>query len=174
MAEQDFGVVLHGERVLLRPVRADDLRWLRAAVAAPTVAAWWDDGSGTAWVDGLLDDDEVVGLVAEADAERIGYGQYSEEPDPAYRHAAVDLFVVEGHQGRGNGQDILRTLAHWLVTARGHHRLEIDPSAGNERAIRCYAAVGFRPIGLARRRERGADGTWRDSLLMDVLADELT
>ncbi|MFO7959526.1 MAG: GNAT family protein, partial [Nitriliruptoraceae bacterium] len=62
----------------------------------------------------------------------------------------------------------------WLIDVRGHHRLVIDPAAANERAIRCYQRVGFRPIGIARERERTSDGTWRDSLLMDLLADELT
>ena len=40
-------------------------------------------------------------------------------------------------------------------------------------AIRCYAKVGFRPVGVLRRYERGLDGTWHDGLLMDLLADEL-
>jgi aminoglycoside 6'-N-acetyltransferase len=59
-----------------------------------------------------------------------------------------------------------------LVDDRGHHRFTIDPAVGNEPAIRCYAAVGFRPVGTMRRYSRAADGTWRDGLLMDLLADE--
>ena len=43
----------------------------------------------------------------------------------------------------------------------------------NPRAIRSYEQVGFRPVGVTRRSERGPDGTWHDSLLMDLLADEL-
>lgn len=35
------------------------------------------------------------------------------------------------------------------------------------------ATVGFRPVGVMRRYERGADGDWHDGLLMDLLADEL-
>jgi len=33
--------------------------------------------------------------------------------------------------------------------------------------------VGFRPVGVMRRYERGADGTFHDGLLMDLLAEEL-
>lgn len=165
--------VIRGERVVLRRVTAADLPWLRAAAAQPSVARWWDDGTGTAWVDGLLDDDEVVAYVVEADGGPVGFAQYGEDDDPAYRSASIDLFIVADAQGRGLGRDVVRALARELVRARGHHRVEIDPAAGNERAVRCYAAVGFRPIGVARRRERGADGTWRDSLLMDLLADDL-
>jgi hypothetical protein len=32
--------------------------------------------------------------------------------------------------------------------------------------------VGFRPVGVMRRCERDADGTWHDNLLMDLLASE--
>ena len=56
---------------------------------------------------------------------------------------------------------------------RGHHRFTIDPAAANARAIRAYEAVGFRPVGVLRRYERGPDGRWRDGLLMDLLAVEL-
>ncbi len=57
---------------------------------------------------------------------------------------------------------------------RGHHRLVIDPAADNEAAIRCYAAVGFRPVGVLRRYERDVDGAGRhDGLLMDLLAEDL-
>jgi aminoglycoside 6'-N-acetyltransferase len=68
----------------------------------------------------------------------------------------------------------VRTLARHLLGDRGHHRLTIDPAADNEPAIRCYAAVGFRPVGIMRQYERDADGAgWHDNLLMDLLADEL-
>ena len=57
---------------------------------------------------------------------------------------------------------------------RGHHRLIIDPAVANERAIATYASLGFKPVGVMRRYERGPDGTWHDGLLMDLLADELS
>ena len=64
-------------------------------------------------------------------------------------------------------------MARHLLHDRGHHRLTIDPAAVNERAIRRYAAVGFRPVGVMRQYERDADGqAGTDELLMDLLADE--
>ena len=59
-----------------------------------------------------------------------------------------------------------------MIDARGHHRFTIDPAAGNDRAIRAYAAVGFRPVGVMRQLRAAPDGTWRDGLLMDLLAEE--
>ena len=54
-----------------------------------------------------------------------------------------------------------------------HHRLTIDPAADNAAAIACYAAVGFRPVGVMRRYERRPDGMFHDGLLMDLIAGEL-
>jgi len=63
-------------------------------------------------------------------------------------------------------------LARHLFRERGHHRLTIDPALANERAIRAYERVGFRRVGVMREYERGADGSWHDGLLMDLLARE--
>lgn len=67
----------------------------------------------------------------------------------------------------------MATLARHLFVEHGHHRIEIDPAADDAAAIRCSTKVGFRPVGVTRRSERGPDGTWHDGLLMDLLADEL-
>jgi len=53
-------------------------------------------------------------------------------------------------------------------------RLIIDPAAHNANAIKAYQRIGFKPVGVMRRYERGPDGTWHDGLLMDLLAEELT
>lgn len=104
----------------------------------------------------------------------VGMVQYGEEDEPSYRHASIDVFVDPAAHGRGVGRDAVGALARHLVDDRGHHRLVIDPAADNQAAIRCYAAVGFRPVGVMRRYERDADGGgWHDGLLMDMLADEL-
>jgi aminoglycoside 6'-N-acetyltransferase len=116
---------------------------------------------------------EEAGYVIEAGGEFAGFIAYAEESDPMYRHAGIDIALSERWRGRGLGADALRTLAAHLFEARGHHRLTIDPAADNQRAIRAYEGVGFRPVGIMRRYERGADGTWHDGLLMDLLVGEL-
>ena len=68
----------------------------------------------------------------------------------------------------------MRTLARYLVDVRGHHRLVIDPAAGNVAAIACSTAVGFKPVGLMRQSERDPDGqVWHDGLQMDLLGIDL-
>ncbi len=73
---------------------------------------------------------------------------------------------------RGHATDAIVTVVAHLVTTLGHHRLTIDPAADNLAAIRCYEAVGFRPVGTMRHYERQADGSWADGLLMELSAEE--
>jgi aminoglycoside 6'-N-acetyltransferase len=61
-----------------------------------------------------------------------------------------------------------------MFEERGHHRATIDPAIENERAIRSYERVGFKRVGVMRKAERAPDGRWRDALVMDLLAEELT
>ena len=63
---------------------------------------------------------------------------------------AIDLFLTTDVQGQGIGPDAIRTVARYLIDVRGHHRLTIDPSAANERAIHAYSKLGFRPVGVQR------------------------
>jgi aminoglycoside 6'-N-acetyltransferase len=65
-------------------------------------------------------------------------------------------------------------LARFLFDQRGHHRITIDPAAANQQAIRCYQKAGFRPIGVMRQYERGADGRFHDGLLMELIRDDLS
>jgi aminoglycoside 6'-N-acetyltransferase len=166
--------ILTGERVVLRPARADDVERLRAILLEPSVARWWGPSDPATVAEEWLDVEADDGVfVIELDGVVVGSIQYAEETDPDYRHAGVDLFLAASVQGQGAGPDAIRTVARFLIDVRGHHRLTIDPSAANERAIHVYSKLGFRPIGIQRRYERGPDGTFHDGLLMDLLAEEL-
>ena len=41
----------------------------------------------------------------------------------------------------------------------------------NERAIHVYEKLGFRRVGVTHLSERGADGTWHDELLMELVVE---
>jgi aminoglycoside 6'-N-acetyltransferase len=138
----------------------------------PSVAEWWGDPA-TAVSDAMETSDGESHYVIQVDGDAVGMIQTYEESDPMYRHAAVDIALRSRWQGRGVGSDAIRTLARYLIHERGHHRLTIDPAAHNERAIKAYQRVGFRPVGVMREYERGPDGDWHDGLLMDLLAGEL-
>lgn len=166
-------VILRGERVVLRPVAADDVDRLRAILAEPSVARWWGLPGVVDAADDWLDTSEEVSLAIDVDGVLVGSIQYAEETDPDYRHAGIDLFLDTAHQCHGMGTDAIRTLSRHLFEVRGHHRLTIDPAAANERAIRAYRRVGFVPVGIMREYERGPDGTFHDGLLLEMLRGEL-
>jgi aminoglycoside 6'-N-acetyltransferase len=165
--------VLTGEAVRLRPVTVDDVPALARFFAIPEVAEWWP-GENSERLRAAIEDDDGVGLVIEVEGRMIGYIQYFEETDPDYRHATVDITLHPDWCNRGLGTDAVRTLARHLFDDLGHHRITLDPAVINVRAIASYRKVGFRDVGVMRRYERANDGTWRDSLLMDLLAEELT
>ncbi len=165
--------MLHGTRVSLRPLAAGDVEPLARLFEVPEVAEWWPGENLARLAARLTNADEGVGLVIEVDGRLIGFIQYFEEADPEYRHASIDVTLHPDWCNRGLGTDAVRTLARHLFDDLGHHRLTIDPAVVNTRAIASYRKVGFRDVGVMRRYERANDGTWRDSLLMDLLAEEL-
>jgi aminoglycoside 6'-N-acetyltransferase len=163
---------LRGPRVTLRPIGAADRTRLREILAEPDVSRWFGAGGPDASVDELYEREPGSSLVIVAEGLTIGWIGFAEEPDPDYRHAGIDLFLATSYQGQGLGSEALRLIVEHLVRDRGHHRLTIDPAAANERAIATYRKAGFRPVGVMRRYERGADGTWHDGLLMDLVTEE--
>lgn len=160
--------VLNGERVRLRPLSDGDATALAGIVCSPGVREWW----GRSGSPEDLRNDGLAFAIDEGET-LVGWLGFFEENDPDYRHASLDLSLAPGAQGRGLGPDALRTAIRWLADERGHHRFTIDPAAHNHRAIRAYERVGFRPVGVLRRYERGLDGTWHDGLLMDLVIEEL-
>jgi aminoglycoside 6'-N-acetyltransferase len=165
--------ILRGERVLLRPIREDDAAVLVALLAEPAVAAWWQGWDAERVQRDLVAEQEwEVVLAIEVEGAVVGFLLVGEEEEPEYRHASLDIALATAHHGRGIGREAMALAIEHLIAERGHHRFTIDPAAANERAIRGYARLGFKPVGVMRRYERGADGTWHDGLLMDLLAEE--
>ena len=144
----------------LRRFEHADAPAVEALFGEPEVRRWWADG----------DYDRDGGWVAEVDGRFAGWVQYVEEPYPWYPSVALDIALTSDLHGRGYGRRALKLAIEHFV-AKGHHRFTIDPDPANERAVRCYEAVGFKPVGILRKCER-RDEAWHDALLMDLLASE--
>ncbi|MEJ7894385.1 MAG: GNAT family protein [Solirubrobacteraceae bacterium] len=160
-------MLLQGERVGLRPSREDDVAALVALLNAPGVTEWW----GTNDADSVREELHL-GWTLVVGGQVAGWLLVHEELEPDYQHVTLDIAVDALLHGQGYGPEALRLVIRQLI-ARGHHRFTIDPTVSNTRAVRAYAAVGFKPVGVLRAAERGPDGVWRDALLMDLLAPEL-
>ena len=166
---------LRGDRVELRPLGEADVSRLVEIGAEPEVFRWW--GAQTAEDLGAKargEEPEGTFFAILVEGELAGLIEYYEENEADFRHAGIDLFLSARFQGRGLGVDAVRTVARHLIDDRGHHRLVIDPAADNDYAIRCYEKVGFRRVGVMRKYWRDPSGVWRDGLLLDLLATELT
>jgi aminoglycoside 6'-N-acetyltransferase len=166
---------LSGSRVVLRPIVEADLEPLLQILLEPEIAQWWHDYDAERLRADTLDDACTTSLAVELpNGEIIGIVMFTEELDPYYRSAGLDITLATSCLGQGLGPDALRAVATYLFRERGHHRLTIDPAVINTRAIAAYVKIGFRPVGVLRSYELGPGGQWRDALLMDMLEGELT
>ena len=81
----------------------------------------------------------------------------------------TDQNVTEELGAAGVPQDAMRRLAE-LQPGRAGSIFTSDLSVNEFLLVR---EVGFRPVGVMRRYERGPDGQFHDGLLMDLLREEL-
>ncbi len=160
---------LLGRHVRLTPTTEADAPALRAIHSSPEVARWWERPEPGF---PMHDEPDATRFTIWHEGEIAGLIQYSEETEPKYRHASMDIFLGGAFQRRGIGTAAVALLVDHLVHDRGHHRVTIDPAADNEAAVACYAKVGFEPVGIMRKAERDVDGRgWHDSLLMEVVVE---
>jgi aminoglycoside 6'-N-acetyltransferase len=155
--------------MILRPLAEGDEAELLRIHMTPEVIHWWDAPEQ----DFPWDEPESTRLTIEVDGAIVGLIQYTEEHEPKYRHAEIDLFLDPALHGRGFGSEAVRRVVGLLIDERGHHRITIDPAVKNVAAIRAYEKAGFKPVGVMRQAERDTDGSgWHDALLMELLAGE--
>ena len=145
-----------------RPLREDDLTVLHEWLLRPHVAAWWGpaDSIDELRSDYLLSADQpnaTRAYIAHMDGEPIGFiqayvvmgsggGWWESETDPGAR--GIDQFLAEADQlGRGLGRAMIRAFVCRLFADPGVTVVQTDPDPRNERAIRCYKAAGFHPVG---------------------------
>ncbi len=154
-------------------VEPGDCPRLLAIQREPEVMRFWTSDDAA---DDLLthetDDERLTAYAITVDTEVIGWMGVAENLDDTYRSAGLDLFITTARQGNGFGTEAISLVTRELFEACGHHRVTIDPSAGNARAIRAYEKVGFRRVGVLRQYERGRDGTFHDGLLMELIRGE--
>ena len=158
---------IRGERVTLDPMEAGHAERLHAIRAMPEVAERWgqpeDDFP-------LGDEPTATRFAIVADEEVVGMIQFSEENEPDYRHAEMDIFLDPAHHGQGLGTDAMVAMCDHLMDARGHHRVVLSVETDNEPAVRCYEKSGFRRVGVTRHSGRNyRTGGWSDEYFMELV-----
>ena len=135
----------------LRPLEAGDTETLLSIHLTPEVSRWWgqpDDGFP------MTDEPTAVRFTILIDGRVAGMLQYTEEPEPDYRYAEVDIFLDPAERGRGAGTDAMRVIVRHLTEDLGHHRVIISTAVENVAALRSYEKAGFRRIGVAQAAGR--------------------
>lgn len=148
----------------IRPATEADVPAVVELLADPGVTRWW---GATPAAD--VREELATSFVVVVDGEVAGWLQVDEETWFQGPRVAFDIALADRFQGRGHGPAALRlAIAHFA--ARGHHRFTIDPAVANEHAIRAYAAVGFKPVGVLRSSFRATrEDPFADDLLMDLV-----
>jgi L-amino acid N-acyltransferase len=153
---------------LAEPADTEPLRAIRNDVIKHSTAMWTttplSPADGRAWLaDNLA---RRSAYVAEGGGQVIGFANWSPwRPKDGYRHTVEDsVYLADGHQGRGLGAELLRTL---ITAARdsGAHVMMADIEASNTRSVTLHQRLGFDTVGTAR--EVGTKfGRWLDLTIM--------
>ncbi|HEX6838223.1 MAG TPA: GNAT family N-acetyltransferase [Polyangia bacterium] len=108
-------------------------------------------------------DDHV--MVAELDGRVVGYAGLHLR-DGKRRHSAwLGIAVHDEFAGRGAGQLLMQSLLELADQWIGLVRVDLEASAGNERAIAMYRRYGFVEEGR-QKKAYFAEGGYEDAVLM--------
>lgn len=174
--------VNRSERLRLRAATDEDLALLVEA---------WDDPGLTILQDGTV---RTRSAAARVEEQRSWYANTAATPDlgvvieriedgeviggatvwrmsVAVPVGTLSINLRPAHLGQGYGTEAVRLVVDHAFRSVPLHRIGLGVYAYNDRALRCYEAVGFREEG--RRREVVfADGAWHDLVVMGLLRSE--
>jgi RimJ/RimL family protein N-acetyltransferase len=170
--------MLKGKNVILRAIEREDLRRLHELERHVDLAIL----GGGAWrpvpyaaieknFEKHLDDDDRSNFVIEIDGKVVGDIELHSR-DRRSRVSALGIAISDPeYVGRGYGREALRLFLDWAFRIQNYERIWLDTWATNERAIRCYQAVGFVEEGRLRRHIY-VDGAYVDAIVMGLLRAE--
>lgn len=105
--------------------------------------------------------------------ERIGELVFH-DLDLENKSCTIGIKICEvDYQGKGYGEDTLRTFLTYLFKEFNLHRIELDTLFENTRARNLYKKVGFKEIGIRRDAWIDAEKNYRSFVLMDILEKEM-
>ena len=169
-------MILNTERLVLRPVAAQDSELIYPLMSDPEIMAHWD-------IDPITDPEVVDAIVAsQAEATEAGGAVYwtirgldggfvgvcdLSEMDRGHRRAEIGFMLAKASWGQGYGVEAMRAV---LEYAAAHHfkRLSARTHVGNTASEKLLQKLGFHEEGYLRGHvER--DGERRDCRLWGLL-----
>lgn len=144
------------------PLAESDFPLLHAWLNRPHVSEWWPGkpsfeevrakflpliGTGTVRPYLACLDSEPIGYIQSYVAVESADGWWTGWSDPTV--LGIDQFIADpARLGRGLGTTVVSRFAELLFRDPAISRIQVDPSPGNHRAIRCYEKAGFRSQGV--------------------------
>jgi diamine N-acetyltransferase len=143
---------LVGERIIIRPLRRDDLNQMQAwpPFTGPMSASWnlyWEGAAEMDhWFMRRSQDPSYLAFAATLKNGQV-IGRLSLRHIHAGESAVLGIAFGSPWVSRGYGSEALRLLAPYYFDTLGFRVLLLDVAATNERAIRCYENCGFVQTG---------------------------
>jgi diamine N-acetyltransferase len=170
--------MLKGERVILRAIEREDLKHLHELDRHIELVVLGDG----AWqptplaaiekdFDKHLDEEDRSWFVIEADGKVIGsIGMHHR--DQRSRVSAFGIGIYDpAYVGQGYGREAIDLFLDWAFRIQNYQRIWLTTWSINQRAIRCYQALGFVEEGR-QRRQIYVDGQYVDAVMMGLLREE--
>ncbi len=124
----------------------------------PFVDQSWPRREGREYFDGLPALESSLCLLAESGGEVVGYLVGYMKEKVSLRPVAVaeleSMYVEEGYRGCGIGAKLANEFLRWAAD-EGADRVSVTAYSANERAIRFYERLGFKPRNLSLERSAG-------------------
>lgn len=176
-------VALPGSLVIIEPLTRADLPELHAAIGRPEVFAGGWGGGPAAYRDGydawaafvggylLWDSANVYGVRRASSGELVGtttLGLFDLPNESA--HVGWTAYAPQVWGTGVNVETKLLVLGHAFEHGLG--RIQLQADVRNERSRAAILRLGATFEGLQRRMQRRADGSWRDTAVYSILAEE--
>jgi RimJ/RimL family protein N-acetyltransferase len=170
--------MLRGDKVFLRAVEREDLKTLHALerdldLVLQADGNWQPIPLATIEkdFDKHVEDEDRNWFVIEVEGKVIGsVGLHHRDRRVGSSAFGIAIYDRE-YLGQGYGRDALKLLLNWAFHIQNYRRIWLETWATNERAIRCYKALGF--IEEGRLRQQGYyNGAYFDVVQMGMLRTE--
>ncbi|MBI3418653.1 MAG: GNAT family N-acetyltransferase [Proteobacteria bacterium] len=181
------GVMLVGERVMLRAPRVEDWQdWVRLrSLSAPFLQPWEPDWPKNAltrdyymsyWrrlVRRWVQDREYAFVICSKPHENalLGGITVTDIKREATQSGTLGYWIGAPYAGRGFMKDAAAMIAEFAFRELKLHRLEATCMPENKPSIKLLRAIGMQEIGLAKRYMK-INSQWQDHVLFEKVSQE--
>ena len=166
-----------GEKITLRAIEKRDVELLRSWRNHPDMSKYLfshmpiSEIQQAGWYERTASDERnQIFMVDDPTGQTIGYVQLS-RIDYKNRSVEIGIHIGPEGQGKGYGRDAFHTLMRFAFREMNMHRVYLQVSDFNSRAVALYEKMGFREDGRLRDAVF-QDGRYHDVIVMSILESE--